>query len=477
MLTAANMAFSLCPFLTQGAIDMLLRYGSETQREMFLPKMVTGEWTGTMNLTESNAGSDVGALTTKAVPAEDGTWRLTGQKIFISYGEHDLADNIVHLVLARVPGAPPGTKGISCFIVPKFVVADDGSLGERNGVSCVSIEKKMGIHASPTCVLAYDRAVGYLIGEANQGMHYMFAMMNNARLSVGLEGLALGERSYQQAVAYARERRQGRAPGAPAGESALIVDHPDVRRMLLTMRAQIEALRCLAYLNAECIDLSRVHPDPDVRTWRQELADLLTPITKAWGTDLGVELTSLALQVHGGMGYIEETGVAQHYRDARIAPIYEGTNGIQAMDLVGRKLPMRAGGVMNDFLAGIAATAEDLVASDGHLPAIGKHLAEAHATLRQTTDWLLANGRVDPDNALAGATPYLRMCGIVTGGWLLARSAQAAARRLTSGGGDDEFLHQKLVTARFYAEQLLPQAAGLAPAVMAGPDDLDKAAF
>jgi 3-(methylthio)propanoyl-CoA dehydrogenase len=477
MLTAANMAFSLCPFLTQGAIDMLLRYGSETQREMFLPKMVTGEWTGTMNLTESNAGSDVGALTTKAVPAEDGTWRLTGQKIFISYGEHDLADNIVHLVLARVPGAPPGTKGISCFIVPKFLVGDDGALGERNGVYCVSIEKKMGIHASPTCVLAYDRAVGYLVGEANQGMHYMFAMMNTARLSVGLEGLALGERSYQQAVAYARERRQGREPGAPAGESAPIVDHPDVRRMLLTMRAQIEALRCLAYLNAECIDLSRAHPDPDVRTWRQELADLLTPMTKAWGTDLGVELTSLALQVHGGMGYIEETGVAQHYRDARIAPIYEGTNGIQAVDLVGRKLPMRAGGVMNDFLAGIAATAEELVASDGDLPAIGKHLVEAQATLRQTTDWLLANGRIDPDNALAGATPYLRMCGIVTGGWLLARSAQAAARALSAGGGDAEFLRQKLVTARFYAEQLLPQAAGLAPAVMAGPADLDEAAF
>jgi 3-(methylthio)propanoyl-CoA dehydrogenase len=477
MLTAANMAFSLCPFLTQGAIDMLLRYGSETQREMFLPKMVTGEWTGTMNLTESNAGSDVGALTTKAVPAADGTWRLTGQKIFISYGEHDLADNIVHLVLARVPGAPPGTKGISCFIVPKFLVGDDGALGERNGVHCVSIEKKMGIHASPTCVLAYDRAVGYLVGEANQGMHYMFAMMNTARLSVGLEGLALGERSYQQAVAYARERRQGRAPGAPAGESTLIVDHPDVRRMLLTMRAQIEALRCLAYLNAECIDLSRAHPDPDVRTWRQELADLLTPMTKAWGTDLGVELTSLGLQVHGGMGYIEETGVAQHYRDARIAPIYEGTNGIQAMDLVGRKLPMRAGGVMNEFLAGIAATAEELVASDGDLPAIGKHLVEAQATLRQTTDWLLANGRIDPDNALAGATPYLRMCGIVTGGWLLARSAQAAARALSAGGGDADFLRQKLVTARFYAEQLLPQAAGLAPAVMAGPADLDEAAF
>jgi hypothetical protein len=383
----------------------------------------------------------------------------------------------VHLVLARVPGAPPGTKGISCFVVPKFLVADDGSVGERNGVHCVSIEKKMGINASPTCVLAYEDAVGYLIGEPNQGMRYMFTMMNTARLSVGLEGLALGERAYQQAVAHARERRQGRPPGAPAGASSPIIDHPDVRRMLLTMRAQIEALRCIAYLNAESIDLARLHPDADVRAWRQELADLLTPITKAWGTDLGVELTSLALQVHGGMGYIEETGVAQHYRDARIAPIYEGTNGIQAIDLVGRKVPMRAGGVMNDFLDGIAATADELVASEGDLPAIGKHLAEAHAALRQTTEWLLANGRVDPDNALAGATPFLRMCGIVTGGWLLARSAQAAAWALDAGQGDSDFLRQKLITARFYAEQLLPQAAGLAPAVTAGPGDLAEAVF
>jgi 3-(methylthio)propanoyl-CoA dehydrogenase len=477
MLTAANMAFSLCPFLTQGAIDMLLRYGSEIQRETFLPKMVSGEWTGTMNLTESNAGSDVGALTTKAVPAEDGTWRITGQKIFISYGEHDLAENIVHLVLARVPGAPPGTKGISCFIVPKFVVADDGSLGERNGVHCVSTERKMGINASPTCVMAYDGAVGYLIGEPNQGMHYMFTMMNNARLSVGLEGLALGERSYQQAVAHARERRQGRPPGAPAGESSPIIEHPDVRRMLLTMRAQIEALRCVAYLTAESLDLARLHPDQAVRTARQELADLLTPITKAWGTDLGVELTSLAVQVHGGMGYIEETGVAQHYRDARIAPIYEGTNGIQAIDLVGRKLPMRGGGAISDFLDGITATADELVASDGDLPAVGKHLSEAHATLRQTTDWLLANGAANPGSALAGATPYLRMCGIVTGGWLLARSALAAARALDEGRGDPAFMRQKIVTARFYADQLLPQAAGLAPAVTAGPADLADAVF
>jgi alkylation response protein AidB-like acyl-CoA dehydrogenase len=477
MLTAANMGFSLCPLLTQGAIDMLLHYGSEEQREVYLPKMVTGEWTGTMNLTEPQAGSDVGALTTKAVPAEDGTWRITGQKIFITYGEHDLADNIVHLVLARVPDAPPGTKGISCFIVPKFLVNEDGSLGEHNSLECVSIEQKMGINASPTCVMAYDGAVGYLIGEPNEGMRYMFKMMNNARLSVGVEGLSLGERAYQQAVAYAQERRQGRAPGAPKGELSPIVDHPDVRRMLLTMRAQIEALRCLVYLNAESLDLAARHTDEDVRTWRQELADLLTPITKGWGTDLGVELTSLALQVHGGMGYIEETGVAQHYRDIRIAPIYEGTNGIQAMDMVGRKLPMRAGGVVADYLAGIEATAGDLSGAEGDLAAIGKRLADAHAALRTTTDWLLANGLTDPNNSLAGATPYLRMCGIVTGGWLLARSAQAAQRRLDAGEGDAEFLRQKLLTAKFYAEQLLPQAAGLAPSVTAGPADLLAAAF
>ena len=478
MITAANMGLSLCPLLTQGAIDMLLHYGSEEQREVYLPKMVSGEWTGTMNLTEPQAGSDVGALTTRAVPADDGTWRITGQKIFITYGEHDLADNIVHLVLARVPDAPPGTKGISCFIVPKFLVDEDGSPGERNRVECVSIEQKMGINASPTCVMAYDGAVGHLIGEPNQGMRYMFKMMNNARLSVGVEGLSLGERAYQQAVEYATERRQGRAPGAPAGESSAIVDHPDVRRMLLTMRSQIEALRCLAYLNAESLDLAAHHPDEVVRTARQELADLLTPVTKGWGTDLGVELTSLALQVHGGMGYIEETGVAQHYRDARIAPIYEGTNGIQAMDLVGRKLPMRAGGAVADYLAGIDATAAELSgAGDADLATIGKPLADAHAALRQATDWLLANGPADPNNSLAGATPYLRMFGIVTGGWLLGRSAAAARRELDAGRGDEAFLGQKVVTARFYAEQLLPQAAGLVPSVTAGPADLLAAAF
>ncbi|MGH9213539.1 MAG: acyl-CoA dehydrogenase [Acidimicrobiales bacterium] len=474
ILTAANLSFSLCPLLTQGAIDMLLHHGNEEQKERYLPRMVTGEWTGTMNLTEPQAGSDVGALTTRAVPADDGSWRLTGQKIFITYGEHDMADNIVHLVLARVPDAPPGTKGISCFIVPKYLVGDDGSVGERNQVECVSIEHKMGIHASPTCVMAYDGATGYLIGEANQGMRYMFTMMNNARLSVGMQGLGLGERAYQRAAAYAHERRQGRAPGAPAGEQSLIVDHPDVRRMLLTMRATNEALRCLAYVNAECIDLAAHHPDEAVRRQRSELADILTPITKGWGTDMGVEMTSLAVQVFGGMGFIEETGVAQYYRDARIAPIYEGTNGIQAIDLVGRKLPMRAGGVVADFLAGIDATVAEATKAGDTLAPIGDRLTDGHRALKEATDWLLANGLADPDNALAGATPYLRMCGIVTGAWLLARSALAARRLLDDGATDAraEWLGQKIVTARFFCDQILPQAGGLLPAVTAGPADL-----
>jgi alkylation response protein AidB-like acyl-CoA dehydrogenase len=471
IMTAANLSFSLCPLLTQGAIDMLLHHGSEEQKELFLPKMVSGEWTGTMNLTEPQAGSEVGALTTKAVPADDGSWRITGQKIFITFGEHDLSDNIIHLVLARVPDAPPGTKGISCFIVPKFLVEADRNLGDRNSLQCVSIEHKMGINASPTCVMAYEGAVGYLIGEANQGMRYMFTMMNNARLSVGLQGLGLGERAYQRAIAYAHERRQGRAAGAPAGEQSLIVDLPDVRRMLLTMRAINEALRALVYLNAECMDLAVHHPDEAVRQQRAELADLLTPITKGWGTDMGVEVTSLAIQVFGGMGYIEETGVAQYYRDARIAPIYEGTNGIQAMDLVGRKLPLRAGGVVSDFLAGIEATAAEVTKAGDALAPIGERLADGHRVLKEATDWLMANGLADPANALAGATPYLRMSGIVTGGWLLARSA-LAARELLDAGATDVLLEQKIVTARFYCDQLLPQAAGLTAAVTAGPADL-----
>jgi 3-(methylthio)propanoyl-CoA dehydrogenase len=477
IVTAANLSFSMCPLLTQGAIDMLLQHGSEEQRERYLPRMVTGEWTGTMNLTEPQAGSDVGALNTKAVPMDDGTWRITGQKIFITFGEHDLADNIIHLVLARVPSAPPGTRGISCFIVPKFLVGEDGRPVERNRLECVSIERKMGINASPTCVMAYEDATGYLIGEANQGMRYMFKMMNTARLSVGLQGLGLGERAYQRALAHAKERRQGRAPSARAGEQSRIVELPDVRRMLLTMRAYNEALRCLAYLNAECLDLAAHHPVDAVRQQRADLADLLTPITKGWGTDLGVEVTSLAIQVFGGAGYIEETGVAQYYRDARIAPIYEGTNGIQALDLVGRKLPLRAGVVVADFLAGIAGTADDVRGAGEALAPIGERLAEAHVVLKETTDWLMAKRLSDSDAALAGATPYLRMCGIVTGGWLLARSALAAQRRLDRDTACDELLEQKIITARFYCDQLLPQAAGLRAAVTAGSTDLAAASF
>jgi alkylation response protein AidB-like acyl-CoA dehydrogenase len=480
VLTSANMAFSMCPLLNQGAVDMLLHHASEEHRETYLPKMITGEWTGTMNLTEPQAGSDVGALTTRAVPQDDGTYRITGTKIFISFGEHDMSENIIHLVLARTPSAPPGTKGISCFIVPKRLVNEDGTLGARNDVTCVSIEHKMGIKASPTCVLSYgdegDGAVGYLIGEENAGMRYMFTMMNNARLSVGLEGLALAERAFQMALAYAKERKQGRAPGAAAGEQSAIVDHPDVRRMLLTQRASIEALRGITYANAAAIDRAARDEDETTRTAYGELADILTPVSKGWGTDLGVELTSLALQVFGGMGYIEETGVAQHYRDARIAPIYEGTNGIQAMDLVGRKLPMRAGGAVADYLGSIQRTVDELGSAGGDLASIHEALADALSGLRTATDWLLANGLADPLDALAGATPYLRMFSLVTGGWVMGQQALKATALLEGASpADQAFYEGKVLTARFFCEQILPQATGLIPAVTATNRDLAAA--
>jgi alkylation response protein AidB-like acyl-CoA dehydrogenase len=482
ILTSANMAFSMCPLLNQGAIDMLLHHASEEHRETYLPKMVTGEWTGTMNLTEPQAGSDVGALTTKAVPQPDGTYRITGTKIFISFGEHDMSENIIHLVLARTPDAPPGTKGISCFIVPKYLLDEDGTPGARNDVTCVSIEHKMGIKASPTCVLSYgergEGAVGFLIGEENAGMRYMFTMMNNARLSVGLEGLSLAERAFQMAVDYAKERKQGRAPGAPAGEQSAIIDHPDVRRMLLTMRSSIEALRGVVYLNAAALDRAKHSADDADRAAGAELADLLTPVSKAWGTDLGVELTSLAIQVYGGMGYIEETGVAQHFRDARIAPIYEGTNGIQAMDLVGRKLPMRAGAAITDYLARIDAVDAELAAAGDELTSIREALADGVRTLRTATDWLLANGMANPLDALAGATPYLRLFSVVTGAWLMARQALAATAALADASAADKaFYEAKVVSARFFCEQLLPQATGLLPAITATNRDLAAAVF
>ena len=471
LLCTANLAWSMAPMLSQGAIDLLLHHGTEEQQEVYLSKLVTGEWTGTMNLTEPQAGSDVGALTTKAVRQDDGTYRITGTKIYITYGEHDMAENIVHLVLARTPDAPPGTKGISCFIVPKYLVGDDGSLGERNDVTCVSIEHKLGIKASPTCVLSFgegDGAVGYLVGEEERGMRYMFTMMNNARLGVAVHGLAIGERAYQDALEYAQERRQGRAPGAPAGEMSLIIDHPDVRRMLLTMKSTVEAMRGIIYGNAFRLDLARHHPDPDMREAEQDLADLLTPIAKAWCTDMGVELASLAIQVYGGMGYIEEAGVAQHYRDVRIAPIYEGTNGIQAMDLVGRKLPMKGGAVVEDFLT-MVAMLDPLLAKQGEeLAGLRAALGDAITVLADTTNWVMRHGAADPRDALAGATPYLRMFSLVTAGWVMAKQALAAKAHLDAGDGDAAYHRAKLTTARFFCEQLLPQVRGLQAPVEAG---------
>ncbi len=470
MLTTANMAFSLCPLLTQGAIDAISHHSDETQREIYLPKMITGEWTGTMNLTEPQAGSDVGALRAKAEPNDDGTWSITGQKIFITWGEHDMAENIIHLVLARTPGAPPGTKGISCFIVPKYMVNDDGSLGEANDLRCVSIEHKLGINASPTCVMAYGDnggATGFLIGEENMGMRYMFTMMNNARLSVGLEGLAVAERSYQQSAEYARDRLQGRAIGADKGESSPIIEHADVRRMLLTMKSHIEAMRGLLYLDAASLDRAKHGADESAREAATDLAALLTPISKSWSTDLGCELTGLGVQIFGGMGFVEETGVAQHLRDARIAPIYEGTNGIQAIDLVLRKLPMKGGAVVNGFLDTMGSLESDLTAAGGDFAGLASSLNGSLGELRSATTWFLENSSA-PNEALAGATPYLRLFGNVIGGWVLAKLALAAS----TGDYDDAFAEEKLICARFYADSVLPLSAGLHAVATAGSGDL-----
>jgi alkylation response protein AidB-like acyl-CoA dehydrogenase len=475
MMTAANMALSLNPLLTQGAIHALLAHGSDEQKNTWLPKLISGEWTGTMNLTESQAGSDVGALTTKAEPRPDGSWLISGQKIFITWGEHDMTDNIVHLVLARTPDSPPGTRGISLFIVPKFILDADDTPGERNDVECVSIEHKLGIHGSPTCVLQFGDnggAVGYLIGHERLGMGYMFTMMNQARLAVGLEGVALADRAYGQALQYAAERQQGRRPDTPKGQSAAIIEHPDVRRMLMTMRANIEAARALIYLNAYGVDMAHHHPDEDGRRAGQELSDLLTPLSKAWGTDLGNEMTSLGVQVHGGMGFIEETGAAQHYRDIRIGAIYEGTNGIQAMDLVGRKLPMRDGQAVQDLIGRIGVTVGDLTAAG--MSDIGDRLEAAAADVQAAGRWILEKGAGGTDDGLAAATPYLRMFATTVGAWLLGKSALAARRLLDDGDSTypADFLEAKIVTARFFATQLLPQVHGLLPAVMAGADDL-----
>ncbi len=469
MLTSASMSFALCPLLTQGAIDAIMHHGSEEQRQAYLPRMLTGEWTGTMNLTEPQAGSDVGALTTKAEPVGDGSYRISGQKIFITYGEHDMADNIIHLVLARTPGAKPGTRGISMFLVPKFLLNADGTSGERNDVSCVSIEHKLGIHASPTCVLSFgdnDGAIGWLIGEEGSGMRNMFTMMNNARLSVGLQGLALAERAYQQALDYAQERIQGTAIGAEKGTKSPIIDHADVRRMLMTQRSWIDAMRYLLYENAAALDRAVGLVDVEERERQQEWADLLIPLSKSLCTDLGNEMTSLAVQVHGGMGFIEETGVAQHYRDIRIAAIYEGTNGIQAADLVGRKLPMRGGAVVAEQLDMIAERAKEL-GQMSDMAVFATNLEDGVAAVRRATQWIVEHGMSDPNQALAASSPYLRMLATVVCGGLVAKAALAADRL-----DDGDFRSARLVSAKFFGEQLLPQAAALEGAVTAGATDL-----
>ena len=466
MFTTACMSWSLCPLLTQGAINLLGAHGTDEQKALYLPQMATGVWTGTMNLTEPQAGSDLGAVAARAVPQPDGSYRLVGTKIFITYGEHDLADNIVHLVLARTPGAPAGTRGISCFLVPKYLPTADGSAGARNDVHCVSIEHKLGIHASPTCVMSYgddDGAVGFLVGEENGGMRAMFTMMNHARLSVGLEGVAIAERSYQQALAYAHERRQGRAPGAPAAESSAIIDHPDVRRMLLDMRSTTSAMRGLAYRNAEAIDRASHGSDDDQRQEGSERAALLTPLTKAWATDLGCELASVGLQVHGGMGFIEETGSAQHYRDARIAPIYEGTNGIQSADLVGRKLSMRGGAAVRDHLEGVRTTAATLNGTAG-LKSVRQHLEAAVDATGEASEWLLA---AEPFDRLAGADAYLKMLATTTAGAALADGAVAADRLEAP-----ELSEDRAVLARFFAATRLSAVPGLLAAVTEPADDL-----
>ena len=474
----ANMAFALCPLLTQGAIEALELCGSDELKATFLPKMVEGVWTGTMNLTEPQAGSDLAAVRTRAVPSDkSGAYKLYGQKIFITYGEQDYTDNIIHLVLARTPTAPEGVKGISLFLVPKFMVNDDGSLGARNDVHCVSIEHKLGIHASPTAVLAYGDhggAVGYLVGEENRGLEYMFIMMNLARFSVGIEGVGIAERSYQRARDYARDRVQGRAPGLDKTvPTATILQHPDVRRMLLTMKAQTEATRALAYVTGAAIDNARRHPDADARKRHQAFVELMIPIVKGWGTEIAQEVTYLGVQVHGGMGFIEETGAAQDYRDARITTIYEGTTAIQANDLIGRKTARDGGVVARSVIGEIVGLATALSAdANGALVPIGNELQSAAAALKSAVDWVVPAYGKASRAAHAASVPYLRLWGLVAGGWQLARGAQVAARLLAENKGDTTFYRGKVATARFYAECLLPQAAALARAITLGSESV-----
>lgn len=469
---SACLSFGLCPLLTQGAIDAVRAHGSDELKRLYLPKMATGEWTGTMNLTEPHAGSDLGQLRTKAVKQPDGSYRITGTKIFITYGEHELTPNIIHLVLARLPDAPPGTRGISLFLVPKVLVNTDGTLGKRNDVICAGLEHKLGIHASPTCVMKYgeggDGAVGYLVGEENRGLNVMFIMMNAARLAVGVQGVAIAERATQRAIAYAKERKQGRSAKGKAGEMSPIIEHADVRRNIMTMKAMTQAARAICLATAREIDIAHHSKDPAAKAAAMNRGALLTPIAKAFSTDIGCEVASIGVQIHGGMGFIEETGAAQHFRDARILPIYEGTNGIQAIDLVTRKVPLEGGKVVEAYIGDMWRTAEEVRASNRpEFGRMGERLTEAVTALAEASKWIGVQLAKNPDAAQASAQPYLRLFGLAAGGTYLARGALAAVRDAASTGGHAATY---VALARFFAENLTTAAGGLKETIISGAD-------
>jgi alkylation response protein AidB-like acyl-CoA dehydrogenase len=467
MLNAANLSFALCPLLTDGAIEALLTAGSEAQKQRYVPKLLSGEWTGTMNLTEPQAGSDLALVRTRAEPQTDGTYRVFGTKIFITWGEHDMAENIVHLVLARTPNAPEGVKGISLFIVPKFMIHDDRTLGERNDVHCVSIEHKLGIKASPTAVLQFGDhggAIGYLIGEENRGLEYMFIMMNAARFAVGMQGVAVADRAYQKAVAYAKERVQSRPVDGSAKQAVTIIHHPDVRRMLMTMRALTQGARALAYVAAAHSDIAHRHADERVRADHQAIYEYLVPIVKGWSTEMSLEVTSLGVQVHGGMGFIEETGAAQYYRDARILPIYEGTTAIQANDLVGRKTLRDSGAVAQGLLLEIDKTIDALKSQDGEsFVSIATQLGAGRRALASVVEFVVKQAKRDPNAVFAGSVPYLKLAGLVLAGWQMARAALVAQNKRAE---DPSFHRANILTAQFFAEHLLPQATAIEASIV-----------
>ncbi|TNE56980.1 MAG: acyl-CoA dehydrogenase [Alphaproteobacteria bacterium] len=477
---SANISWGLCPMLTEGAVKAISAHGTEAQKNVYLPKLISGEWTGTMNLTEPQAGSDVGALRAQAVPQADGSYRLRGTKIFITWGEHNATDNIIHLVLARLPDAPAGTRGISLFIVPKFLINEDGSLGDRNDVRCLKLEEKLGIHGSPTCVLEFgenEGAIGYLLGEENKGMACMFTMMNSARLNVGSQGVAVAEAAYQKALAFAQERVQGKAVGRPeAGDAAAIIEHADIRRMLMHMKSHVDAGRAICFATAVASDLAETAATEEERQAAKAREEVLTPIAKAWGTDIGNEVASLGVQIHGGMGFMEETGAAQFFRDVRITPIYEGTNGIQAIDLATRKLGLQGGEATSALVTEIEKFAASLKASDNHrLASMGESLGDAVEALAEAVTWLRAETAQNMPNVMAGATPYLRLFGNVTGGYFLARAAKAAADLMAEGEGDTAFFKSKLALASYYAGNVLPLSKGLLMSVQSGAEVLYEA--